>query len=255
MDLGLEGRVYIVTGASSGLGFSCAELLVQERARVVMVSRNRESITAAARRIGSATRTFGVSGDLGHPDTPTKCVQAALDRWGRLDGALISIGGPPPSSVAETTDDAWQSSFESIFLGMIRTAREVSKALEGEGGSIVFVLSSSAKAPIDGLAISNGFRPGLAMIAKTLADELGVSEIRVNSVLPGRIDTNRVRAIDASRGDDPAKVRAAAMARIPLRRYGSPEEFARAAVFLLSPAASYITGAAVPIDGGVSRAL
>jgi 3-oxoacyl-[acyl-carrier protein] reductase len=123
-----------------------------------------------------------------------------------------------------------------------------------EGGSIAFVLSSSVRQPITGLAISNGLRPGLAMVAKTLADEVGPAGIRVNGLLPARIDTARVRERDSRTGDAEAS-RAAAVESIPLRRYGTPEEFGRVAAFLLSPAASYLTGAMVPVDGGAIRAL
>ena len=254
MDLGLDDRVYIVTGASRGLGQACAQLLADEGARLVVASRDREAITAAADRLGSSDRVLALSVDLADPQAPEQCVAAAVGRFGRLDGALISVGGPPPGSVLETTDDDWRSSFDTIFLGAIRTAKAVSRGVGTEGGSILFVLSSSVRSPIGGLAISNGLRPGLAMTAKTLADELGPRAIRVNAVLPGRIDTDRVRELDAARGDA-ADVRRQAEATIPLGRYGYPEEFARTAVFLLSPAASYVTGTALPIDGGMLRTI
>jgi 3-oxoacyl-[acyl-carrier protein] reductase len=130
----------------------------------------------------------------------------------------------------------------------------VARGIGTEGGSLLFVLSSSVKSPIGGLAISNGLRPGLAMTAKTLADELAPRAIRVNAVLPGRIDTDRVRELDDAGGDG-AATRRAAEATIPLGRYGYPEEFARAAVFLLSPAASYVTGTTLAVDGGALRTL
>jgi 3-oxoacyl-[acyl-carrier protein] reductase len=180
-------------------------------------------------------------------------VAAALHRWSRVDGALISVGGPPPGTLMETPDDVWTSAFQSVFVGALRVARAVAGAIDGEG-SIAFVLSSSVRAPLANLAVSNGLRPGLAMAAKTLADELGPRGIRVNGLLPGRVGTERVAELDESTGDAEA-AREKAIAAIPLGRYGEPEEFAAAATFLLSPASSFVTGVMLPVDGGMLRAL
>jgi len=179
--------------------------------------------------------------------------RSARETWGRLDGALISVGGPPAGSVGVTTDEQWTAAFGSVFLGAVRLAREVTARL-GVGGSIAFVLSTSVKAPLTQMAISNGLRPGLAMVAKQLADELGPRGIRVNGLLPGRVSTERVAELDALQ-DDPVAARASAAEGIPLRRDGEPSEFGRAAAFLLSPAASFVSGAMLPVDGGVMRAL
>jgi 3-oxoacyl-[acyl-carrier protein] reductase len=181
-------------------------------------------------------------------------VAAAVARFGRLDGALVSVGGPPAGAAMDVDDDAWRTAFEKVFLGALRVMRAVVRGLGDEGGSVALVLSSSVKQPIGGLAVSNGLRPGLAMTAKTLADELGPRGIRVNAVLPGRIDTDRVRELDAATGDAD-HAREVSQGSIPLRRYGQPEEFARAAVFLLSPAAGYITGTTLAVDGGAMRTL
>ncbi len=195
VDLQLRDRVYIVSGASGGLGLATAQALVDEGARLVT----------------------------------------------------------PAGTVMDSDEQDWRDAFESVFLGGLRIARAVASA-GGEGTSIAFVLSSSVKSPIDGLAISNGLRPGLGMIAKTLADELGPKGIRVNGLLPGRIATDRLTELDG-RFSDPAKVRAAAEKNIPLRRYGEPREFGRVAAFVLSPVASYLTGAMIPVDGGALRTL
>jgi 3-oxoacyl-[acyl-carrier protein] reductase len=195
----------------------------------------------------------GVVADNAHPDTPRRLIAAAQEHWGRVDGALVSVGGPPKGGVAEITDAQWSAAFESVFLGAVRLAREVAGVLPA-GGSIAFVLSSSVRAPLADLAISNGLRPGLAMVAKTLADELGPRGIRVNGLLPGRIGTERVAELDDAAAD-PEAARAAAIASIPLRRYGEPGEFGRVAAFLLSPAASFVSGSMVPVDGGMLRAL
>jgi 3-oxoacyl-[acyl-carrier protein] reductase len=254
MDLGLTDRVYVVTGASRGLGLACAQALVAEGARVVMCSRDEKSLTAAADALGGADHAMPVVGDMAQAGSEGRLVAAAMGRWNRLDGALISVGGPPPGLAHTATDDAWRAGFETVFLGAMRVARAVVSTLPESGGSIAFVLSSSAKQPIDGLAVSNGLRPGLAMAAKTMADELGPRNIRVNGLMPGRIDTDRVRELDAATGK-PARARQDSEAKIPLRRYGEPEEFARVATFLLSPAASYVTGMMMAVDGGMIRSL
>jgi 3-oxoacyl-[acyl-carrier protein] reductase len=195
-----------------------------------------------------------VAGDLSQEDTAGRLVAAANARWDRLDGALISVGGPKPGPVIDITDDDWRGGFETVFLGPLRVARAVAAGIGDDGGSMVFVLSSSVKQPVDGLATSNGLRPGVAMTAKTMADELGPRGIRVNGLLPGRIDTDRIRELDALSGKG-EKARRDFEARIPLRRYGDPGEFGRAAAFLLSPAASYITGVMLPVDGGLIRSV
>ena len=251
MDLGFAGRTYILTGATGGLGLATARVLVADGAQVVISSRSYESVDRTVVELGP--RAIGVAADNAASDTPARLIAAAKDTFGRIDGALISVGGPPAGPILERSEDEWRAAFESVFLGAIRLATTVAAEL-GDGGSIAFVLSTSAKMPVAGLGISNGLRPGLAMAAKNLADELGPRGIRVNGLLPGRIDTERVQHLD-SLTDDPAAARAASEATIPLRRYGRPEEFGQAAAFLLSPAASFLTGVMLPVDGGMTRSL
>jgi 3-oxoacyl-[acyl-carrier protein] reductase len=252
MDLGLRDRVYVVTGGSRGLGLAAATALVAEGAKVVLAARDAAGVAAAADGL-PAGHAVGIAADNGDPDVPGQLVTAARDSFGRLDGALISVGGPPGGGVMDTGDDAWRTAFETVFLGAVRLARAVAGEV-GDGGSIAFVLSSSVRAPIGSLAISNGLRPGLAGVAKTLSDELGPRGIRVNGLLPGKIATGRVRELDARSGD-PDEVRAATSGGIPLRRYGEPGEFGQVAAFLLSPAAGYLTGIMIPVDGGLQRSI
>lgn len=247
----VTGLVYVVTGGSRGLGFATAELLVARGARVVLSGRSEQNVERAAAALGPNAR--GVVAASEDPASAERLVAEALTAYGRIDGSLISVGGPPTGTVMNTPDAAWSAAFDAVFLGSVRTARTVAAAMTGPG-ALAFVLSSSVRSPVANLAVSNGLRPGLAMVAKTLADELGPQGIRVNGLLPGRIGTERVAELDAGTGDAEA-ARATAVATIPLGRYGEPAEFAEAAVFLLSPRSSFVTGVMLPVDGGMLRAL
>ncbi|QEV17403.1 SDR family oxidoreductase [Streptomyces alboniger] len=246
MDLGLKDRVYVVTGATRGLGNATARELVADGAKVVITGRDEKTVAEAAAELGP--NAVGVAADNADPAVAGRLVAAAREHFGGFDGVLISVGGPAPGSAADNTDEQWQAAFDTVFLGAVRLARTAAAELH-EGGVIAFVLSSSVYEPIAGLTISNGLRPGLAGFAKSLADEVGPRGIRVLGVLPGRIGTDRLRQLDGL-SPDPEATRAANEAKIPLRRYGTPQEFGRAAAFLLSPAASYVTGIMVPVDGG-----
>ncbi|MET7951404.1 SDR family oxidoreductase [Micromonospora sp. NPDC005324] len=253
MDLGLTDRVYVLTGASRGLGYATAQSLVADGARVVLSARDPDAVAAAAQQLGGPEHAVGLTADLTDPETPGQLVAAAQEHFGRLDGALISVGGPPAGNAAAITDEQWRLSFETVFLGTIRAVRTIAAALP-EGGAIGLVLSTSARGPVPGLGISNGLRPGLVGAAKDIADDYGPRGVRVVGLLPGRIMTDRNRELFAATGD-PDRARADAEASIPLRRLGDPAEFGRVAAFVLSPAASYLTGITVPVDGGALRGL
>lgn len=252
MDLGVTDRVFVVTGGSRGLGRATAEVLVAEGAKVVLAARDPDQLSAVVSSLGP-DRSFGVPTDLAEAGAEQRLMAAAIARYGRIDGALLSSGGPPPGSVLDADDDAWRTAFESVFLGPLRTARALAATMV-EGGALAFVLSSSAREPIPGLAVSNGLRPGMAGVVKDLADELAPRAIRVNGLLPGRINTDRTRELDskAGRGDS---ARRRQEGSIPLGRYGDPIEFGTVAAFALSAAASYLTGALIPVDGGARRSL
>lgn len=249
MDLGLAGRAYVITGGTRGLGFATAQALVADGASVVVSSRSAENVTRAVVSLGPLAR--GLVADNADPSTADRLVAECLAEHGRIDGALLSVGGPPGTAALGATEQQWRDAFESVFLGAVRTCRAVAERLD-EGGALALVLSSSVKSPLRGIAMSNGLRPGLAMWAKQLADELGPRGIRVVSLLPGLVATDRITELYGDSAVDPS---GGPTADIPLRRLGDPAEFGRVAAFVLSPAASYLTGCAIPVDGGSIRAL
>jgi 3-oxoacyl-[acyl-carrier protein] reductase len=245
VDLGLAGKAFVVTGGSEGLGFASARELVREGAVVTVASRTPAKVADAVDRLGQdwPGAVDGIAVDNGDPAAAERVVAAATSRWGRLDGLVVSVGGPPAATALAAADNDWESAFRSVFLGAIRLIRAAVPAMS-EGGAVVLVLSTSVKSPLTGLGISNGLRPGLAMVAKDIADELGPRGIRVVSLLPGLFNTARGATATAQELDN-----------IPLGRIGDPTEFGRAVAFVASPAASYITGAAIAVDGGALRAL
>jgi 3-oxoacyl-[acyl-carrier protein] reductase len=251
MDLGLGGRGYLLTGASRGLGFATARALVDDGARVLISSRSADAVDSAVQELGGEPAAFGAVADLAEPEAVSRLVEDARSRLGRVDGALISVGGPTPGTVFQTTVDDWRNAYESVVLGPLELVRALVPHL-ADGAAIGFVLSTSAREPLGPLAISNALRPGLAMTAKALADELGPRGIRVFGLMPGTIATDRIAEIEAASGD-PAAARARTEAAIPLGRVGRPEEFGRVAAFALSPAASYVTGTMIAVDGGRLR--
>jgi 3-oxoacyl-[acyl-carrier protein] reductase len=260
VDLGLAGRSFIVTGGSRGLGFAVARELVSEGANVTVVSRAAEHVDAAIDALAAVGdgAAHGVVTDMTDDDAPTRIIGSALDTFGEVHGAFVSHGGPPSGSAADLDDDALRWSLELATMAPIRFTRDLATQLES-GGAIVVLTSSSSVQPIADLAASNVARPAVWGYVKSLATELGPRGVRLNVLLPGRFGTERVAELeeDAARrtGSTPAQVRERYAQQIPLRRLGDPEELGRVAAFLLSPAASYVTGAAWAVDGGVIEGL
>jgi 3-oxoacyl-[acyl-carrier protein] reductase len=260
MDLGLQDKVALVAAASKGLGFGVARALARDGARVSICSRDAASVQKATAQLAQDTGAaiMGTACDVTHADSLHAWVAATVERWGRIDAVLVNAGGPPAGLFKDLTDAQWQAAFELTLLSTIRLIRAAIPHMSG-GGAILTVTSSSIREPIERLALSTVMRSGVAGLVKTLADELAADGIRVNNLIPGRIDTDRVAQLDQSSaaklGIPIEEVRKQSIAKIPLKRLGTIDDFGAAAAFLLSPAAQYITGATLRVDGGMMRSV
>ena len=261
MDLGIKDKVFLVAGASSGLGYAIAHRLAAEGAKVSIGSRSHKNIAEAAATISQET-TAEVRGyvfDARDGDSITQWVEQTQQDFHHLDGIVINAGGPTPGTFDEFDDAAWESAFELTLLSAVRMIRASLPALKQNGGSILTLSSSAVKEPIDILLLSNVMRSGVASLVKSLSTDLAKDDIRINNLIPGLIGTNRIDALNqylANRSDiSPEDVQRNAKANIPMGRYGEPEEFANAAAFLLSDAASYISGTNMVVDGGKMKSL
>ncbi len=260
MDLGLKGKVALVAAASKGLGFGIAQALAREGAKVSICSRTADEIEAAAERLRNETGAEVLANvcDVTRDDDILKWVQNTTAQWGPIDALAVNAGGPPTGLLKDFKDEQWQAAFE---LTLLSSARMIRAALPHmiHGGAILTVTSSSVKEPIARLGLSTVMRAGVAGMVKTYADELAGDGIRVNNLIPGRILTDRVESLDRNAaersGQSVDEVRTASIQKIPLKRLGTIEDFGAAAAFLLSPAASYITGATLQVDGGAMRSI
>ena len=260
MDLGLRDRVAIVAAASKGIGRAVALGLAREGARVAMFSRDEAAIDAAGRDVAEQTgaEVLAFSADVTRLDDIRRVIDEALARWGRIDVLFNNAGGPPHGTFGDADDAAWQRAFELNLMSTIRLSRlAIPHMRERRWGRIVNLTSTSIRQPIDNLILSNAIRSGVAAMAKTLSNELAPDGITVNTVAPGRIETDRVREGDrataSAKGISEEEARRASLAQIPMRRYGHPDELAAAVVFLASEQASYITGQILAVDGGSIR--
>ncbi len=261
MDLELAGKVALVPASSQGLGRAVALALGREGASVAMCSRDQQSIEAAAKDVrATGADVMAMACDVTKADQIEALVSGTVGRFGGIDILVTNAGGPPAGTFDRFSDADWQAAFELTLMSSVRLIRAVLPSMRSRGGgAIVAMTSSSIKQPIPNLLLSNVMRSGVAAMIKTLADEVAGDGIRANTVVPGRIATQRIEQLDRAnaerQGTDVETVRNQSLAQIPMSRYGEPEEFGDMVAFLVSPRASYITGATVQIDGGMIRSL
>jgi len=247
MELGLAGRTAVVCGASSGMGLAIAEALAGEGANVAMFARRREVLEREAERIGA----LAVQGDLTIPQHLERLVQATVGAFGGVDVLILNGGGPPAGTASSLTAEAVEEAVALLLTPHVTlVARCLPHLRESGRGRIVAIESSSVREPLANLALSNAVRPGVVGWLKTLARELGPDGITVNTIAPGRIDTDRLRSVYGDSGPPSSDLE-----NVPVRRLGTPAEIAAAAAFLASDRAGYVTGAVIPVDGGLTRGL
>ncbi len=262
MKVDLSGRVAVVSGGSAGLGRAIAQGLAEAGADVVLGSRREDAVARAAEEIAKRTgrKAVGVPADVSRPEGVERLLGTALSQFGRLNILVANAGGPPPGSALVLTDAQWEQAFQQNLMSAVRLIRGAVEPMKKQGGGrIITIITSGVKVPIPSLVLSNVFRSGVVALTKTLSFELAPHKILVNNLAPGRIRTDRTRAVDEAgarvTGRTVEEVERESIAVIPMGRYGDPREFASLAVFLASDAASYITGTTICIDGGATRSM
>lgn len=268
MDLGISGKVALVTASSQGLGRACAEVLAREGARVVINGRRPDELARTAQEIRQVmalkvAEVHTMAGDVTQPDDVTRLLKATIAKFGQLDILITNGGGPPPGKFVDLDESAWQQAIDSTLWPVVRLIRQslpyLRDAKERGGGRIVNIESTSVKQPIPGLLLSNAIRPAVIGLAKTLAVELAPDGILVNNVCPGSFDTARIRQLYENRAKDtphtPEEIAEQAARAIPLGRLGDPRELANLVAFLVSDKSTYITGQTICVDGGMTNTL
>lgn len=261
MDLNLKGKVACVAAASKGLGRAAAMALAEEGANLVIFSRTESELTATANEISAKTgaKVVPVAGDAAVAADVERFINAAKTEFGRLDVLVTNAGGPPAGGFEAFTDDDWYKAYDLTVMSVVRMIRHALPMLRETRGAIVNIQSSSIRQPIPDLTLSNSLRAAVLGLAKDLAISLAPSGVRVNTVAPGRIDTDRVRSLDLKRaekeGVTPEEFKARFAKTIPMGRYGDPDELGRVVAYVASDAASYMTGQTILVDGGMVRSL
>lgn len=262
MDYGLTGKIALVTAASKGLGQASALGLAREGCDLVICSRDEAAIRATADQIRQETgrKVLALAADVSQPDQIERVIAATMETYGGVDILVANTGGPRPGRFMEMSDADWQGAFANLLMSAVRLTRAVIPSMQARGGGrVLYITSSSVKQPIPNLILSNALRAAVTGMAKTLSAEVARDGITVNCVAPGRIDTERVRSLDANEarrsGKDVEAVLEASTGQIPAGRYGTPEEFGNTVVFLASQAAAYLTGSTILVDGGSVKSL
>ena len=262
MDLQLNGKTALVTAASAGLGYATAAALSAEGARVAICSRDLNRAQDAAKRIQAQTgnEVLAYQADVASETDLTRLFGEVNEALGQLDILVCNAGGPPPGNFSALSEAQWETGFQLTLMSVVRSVRLALPLMKAAGGGrVLTILSSSVRKPIDNLTLSNTFRPAVQGLCKSLSLELAGDNIQVNGLAPGRIETGRINQLDDAvaekLGKTRAEIRAASEAQIPMKRLGQPEEFGRVAAFLCSPAAEYVNGSVLLVDGGAMTSL
>jgi 3-oxoacyl-[acyl-carrier protein] reductase len=262
LDLGLKGKSVIVLASSKGLGKATAKMFAEEGANVMLASRNEDQLQQTAVEIKAVSDghvNYQVCNITASEDIEALVIKT-VESYGTVDVLVNNAGGPPAGAFDDFSDEAWQGAFELNLLSFIRAIREVLPHMkEQQSGRIVNLASSSFKQPIDGLILSNVFRTGIMGLSKSLSQELAGDNILINTVGPGRVETDRIIELDhkvaEKKGVSFEDIQEKSKKAVPIGRYGTPEEFARMIVFLGSEANTYVTGQALLVDGGMVKAM